>query len=492
MKNTKSGLKKLKKNIVSAVEEALKIKILSLEETKNGSINHVYKIKTSAGNYIVRVFNFENWPENGKLEWIEKELSQRGISHAKLVHFTRDKKYFPHGFMVAEYAEGIDGSEAVKKGLLDYKKSYFEKGKILCKIHKIKVKNFGPLRKGKGKSPDFIGYKLKRADGFLKRMIADGLIEEGISKKMSLRVRQALEPFRKDLKPVLVHGDATGKNTIWTKGQGLILIDWDNAWSGIWLWDFIELSWWWRHLKSWQDKKKQKLARQAFFRGYGKVQYDENELKILEYGLHLIKSAERMHYFYYDLKKLKNFNRVKRIFLEDLDNAPPIPERLILLNGKNREKGSEEKIKVHKKGLLHRAFSVVIFNSKGEFLLQKRAKRKYHSAGTWSNACCSHPRPGESVVAAGERRLQEEMGFSCRLKECFSFNYRVKLDHGLMENEHDHVLIGRYDAKPAINREEAEDWRWVKLDELKKEVKNNPEKFSVWLKIMLPKLKKYL
>ncbi|MFA6393410.1 MAG: isopentenyl-diphosphate Delta-isomerase [Patescibacteria group bacterium] len=492
MKNPKGGLKKLKRNIISAVEEALKVKILGIEETKNGSINHVYKIRISTGNYIVRVFNFENWPENGKLEWIEKELSQRGISHARLLYFTRDKKYFPHGFMVAEYAKGIDGAEAAKKGLLSYEKSYFEKGKILRKIHEIKVKNFGPLNKGKGKSPDFIGYKLKRADRFLKRMVSNGLLKPGISKKMSLKVRQAFEPFAKDFTPVLVHGDATGKNTIWTKGKGLLLIDWDNAWSGIWLWDFIELSWWWRHLKSWQDAKKQEVARQAFFRGYGKISYDKSELKALEYGLHLIKSAERMHYFYYDLKKTDNFNRVRRIFLEDLAKTAPYPERLVLLDAKNREKGSEEKIKAHEKGLRHRAFSALVFNRKGELLLQKRSRKKHHSGGTWSNTCCSHPRPGESVVAAGERRLREEMGFSCKLKECFSFNYRAKLERGLIENEHDHVLIGRYDGKPVINQEEAEDWQWIKLDELKKEVKNNPEKFSVWLKIMLPKLMKYL
>ena len=162
---------------------------------------------------------------------------------------------------------------------------------------------------------------------------------------------------------------------------------------------------------------------------------------------------------------------------------------MILVNEKDKEIGREEKLKAHKLGLLHRCFSILVFNSKGELLLQKRAVGKYHSGGLWSNTCCGHPRPGEDVIAAAERRLKEEMGFECELKEVMSFSYKTELDHGLIENEFDHVLIGKYDKDPVLNPEEAEDWRFVSLEKLEKVIEENPARFTVWLKIILLKLK---
>jgi len=164
-------------------------------------------------------------------------------------------------------------------------------------------------------------------------------------------------------------------------------------------------------------------------------------------------------------------------------------EEIILVNKKDGEIGREEKLKAHKLGLLHRCFSILVFNSKGGLMLQKRAAGKYHSAGLWSNTCCGHPRPGEDVITAGQRRLQEEMGFKCELKEVMGFIYKAELDHGLTENEFDHVLIGKYDGGPVLNPEEAEDWRFVSLERLEKEINSQPEKFTAWLKIILLKLR---
>nr|MDO8081962.1 isopentenyl-diphosphate Delta-isomerase [Candidatus Freyarchaeota archaeon] len=167
-------------------------------------------------------------------------------------------------------------------------------------------------------------------------------------------------------------------------------------------------------------------------------------------------------------------------------------EMVILVDETDKEIGTEEKMKTHKEGKLHRAFSIFIFNSKGEMLLQKRAKSKYHSGGLWSNTCCSHPRPGEDVEQAAHRRLIEEMGFDCDLHESFDFVYRANLDHDLTEYEFDHVFIGKYDGEIKLNPEEAEDFKWVSMDAIKENVKKHPEKYTVWFKCALIEVLNFL
>jgi isopentenyl-diphosphate delta-isomerase len=163
-------------------------------------------------------------------------------------------------------------------------------------------------------------------------------------------------------------------------------------------------------------------------------------------------------------------------------------EKIILVDEKDREIGTGEKTKVHEDGRLHRAFSVFVFNSKGETLLQRRTKSKYHSGGLWTNTCCSHPRAGEKLEESVHRRLKEEMGFDVPLKEIFSFIYKVKFGNGLTEHELDHVFVGRFDGKPVPDPEEAEGWKWVSLDELKKDVQRNPDIYTYWLKVAIEKL----
>lgn len=162
-----------------------------------------------------------------------------------------------------------------------------------------------------------------------------------------------------------------------------------------------------------------------------------------------------------------------------------VENNIILVNENDEPIGASEKLEAHQLGKLHRAFSIFIFNSKGELLLQKRASSKYHSGGLWSNTCCSHPRVNEDTLSAAHRRLQEEMGLDCDLKEVHRFVYKIKFDNGLTEYEYDHVLVGKSDEAPKLNLEEVEDWKWVKLSQLCEDVKNSPENFTSWLKICL-------
>ncbi|HLO90099.1 MAG TPA: isopentenyl-diphosphate Delta-isomerase [Lentimicrobium sp.] len=166
-------------------------------------------------------------------------------------------------------------------------------------------------------------------------------------------------------------------------------------------------------------------------------------------------------------------------------------ELVILVDQNDNQTGVMEKMQAHIEARLHRAFSVFIFNSKDELMLQQRALSKYHSPGLWSNTCCSHPRPGESTSDAAHRRLVEEMGFDCQLTEVFSFIYKAPFSNDLTEHEFDHVFIGISDELPKLNKEEAEAYRMITLQDLRKEVENNPEDFSIWFRIAFDRVEKY-
>lgn len=162
-----------------------------------------------------------------------------------------------------------------------------------------------------------------------------------------------------------------------------------------------------------------------------------------------------------------------------------VQENIILVDEHDNEIGTAEKLAAHRNGQLHRAFSIFIFNTKAELMLQKRAATKYHSAGLWTNTCCSHPRAGEDTVAAAHRRLREEMGFDCPLEEKFQFTYQVKFDNGLTENEFDHVFVGSYDGEPDLNPAEASAWQWMSLPDVKRDIAHNPNHYSHWIKIVI-------
>ena len=165
----------------------------------------------------------------------------------------------------------------------------------------------------------------------------------------------------------------------------------------------------------------------------------------------------------------------------------------MLVDEKDNEIGVEEKIKAHENGgKLHRAFSIFVFNSKQELLLQRRALTKYHAPGLWANTCCSHPKPGEELEKAAHRRLREEMGFDCELRKVFHVIYKAYVGNGLTEHEFDHVFIGYWEGEPEPNPEEVCEWKWASLEEIEKGIKESPEKFAPWFRIIFPKVVEYL
>jgi len=160
-------------------------------------------------------------------------------------------------------------------------------------------------------------------------------------------------------------------------------------------------------------------------------------------------------------------------------------DHVILVDEQDNETGTMEKMEAHRKGLLHRAFSIVIFNSKGEMLLQRRAIEKYHSGGLWTNACCSHPGPGEAIEDAGKRKLLQEMGFACDLNFSHKFIYKVEFDNQLTEYEWDYVLVGYYDGAPSVNPDEAQSWKYQSLESIRNDAEQNPDAYTCWFKLIL-------
>ena len=160
-------------------------------------------------------------------------------------------------------------------------------------------------------------------------------------------------------------------------------------------------------------------------------------------------------------------------------------EKVILVDVHDNAIGTMEKLEAHEKGLLHRAFSILLINQKGEMLLQQRALEKYHSPGLWTNACCSHPKPNESNLDAANRRLKEELGMTVPLTEIFLFTYRAEFDHGLIEHEIDHVFLGFTNDNPRINLTEVMSYKWINLTELKIDINTHPEKYTAWFNLLM-------
>jgi len=167
-------------------------------------------------------------------------------------------------------------------------------------------------------------------------------------------------------------------------------------------------------------------------------------------------------------------------------------EEVILVNENDVQVGTMEKMEAHMKAVLHRAFSVFVFNNKGEMLLQQRAISKYHSGGLWTNACCSHPRPGEETADAAQRRLQEELGFTTELQKAFTFSYHAPFDNGLAENEFDHVFIGKFDGEITPLPSEVQDFCYKKMEDISSSLESHPQKYTAWFHLAYPKVVEWL
>lgn len=304
--------KSIDSKVVKAVEGVLKTSVIYSKRINEGIVNHVYKIITTKGVFIAKVFRNRYWPEDGKLDWIEKQMRKHKVPHAKVLYYSRDNKYFPYGFMISEFVQGLSGWAAIEKGKHTLFESWKESGKLLKKVHDIKGQGFGQVKNGKGIESSFVKYEIRRSNEKLEELIKLRKVDRDTSQAIVSKAQAILEPFDKRFRPVLIHGDASRDNSILSDTGEFILIDWDNAKLGISLWDYFWLTTWMPLMPKWKDPAKRAKASKAFFEGYGNIGFTQQEIKQIEPGVHLLIYVGLL-LFYAERKEAYYFNRFLKL-----------------------------------------------------------------------------------------------------------------------------------------------------------------------------------
>jgi aminoglycoside phosphotransferase (APT) family kinase protein len=296
------------RQIIHAVANVLQTNILQASKIAQGEVNHVYKMQTDKQTYIARVFRHAHWPEDGKLPWIETQLTKHTIPHAKTVYYSRENTYFPHGFMLSEYIDGISGSEAILQHHISFEEYHEKLAFLLNQIHQILVDKFGKINNSNGEYDNFIEYRLDD----IPAKLDEYMDQNGYTKKIEEKILDILTPYESRLKPVLVHADPSLDNTIVTPDKKIILIDWDGALSETWIRDFSWITYWGSHLSKFGDLEEQRSKiRQIFNTTYKQTDFSQKEVQDIEKALHILQAADLLQYYYEDTKDLKSFEKTK-------------------------------------------------------------------------------------------------------------------------------------------------------------------------------------
>jgi Ser/Thr protein kinase RdoA (MazF antagonist) len=267
-----------------------------------GNINSVYRVEAAGRAYALKVFTHADWPEPGKLPWVEASLAQRGVPRARLLHYTRAAGSFPHGFSLSEFVEGENCKAAVRRGSLTPAAYFRLAGALLKKVHAVSVPLYGYVGDGRGMCEDF-------ADWLLGCDVKDNLsaVDDGTRPLETLfpliarKVGRVLRRYESRFSPALVHADCNPKNGVLTEGGGLVLVDWDESVAAFWVWDYAGLTYWYAHMRGGGGRVGDAgldEARAGFFRAYGETGFDEEELRELEWAMHVAMAAGEMSYLY--------------------------------------------------------------------------------------------------------------------------------------------------------------------------------------------------
>jgi Ser/Thr protein kinase RdoA (MazF antagonist) len=310
--------KSIDRRIQPAVESALDIRVLSVSKIKSGEVNHVYKVETDKKAVLVRVFRYENWPEKGKLEWIEKQFVKHRVPHAKLLFLSRRKSWFPNGFMITEFIRGKPADEALRDGNLSKNDFYRHLGRLLEKVHRIRLKKFGDWHGTYGTDPDLLSFVLPRIPQRLDELKKTPYYNKRMAQKAKVKVASLLMPMKSKLKPVLTHGDPGTDNCIWSNDKKLILIDWDNARSSAWVRDYADRMWW----ESWAvrfmkiPQRQFANASKSFLKGYGKTGFTKAELDRATSAFFIIQAVNLLPYYYFDQRNMDAFRKTGTVLKE--------------------------------------------------------------------------------------------------------------------------------------------------------------------------------
>ncbi len=286
--------------IKGAAESALNTAVIVSAKMAQGQVNYVYKIEAGDHKFIVKAFK-RGWPEEGKLFWIEQRLTQYEVPHARMLYYSRGDSFFPHGFTISEYVEGQNALDAIASGSLSLETYYSRIGALLRRVHQVPARQYGYIGYGSGGVyPTFTEHKLIHEVQERLEKIADAeLSDESVYSRIEEKVRRQLAPFEDRFKSVLIHADPVPKNAVWTTDHQLILIDWDDAIAGAWIADFAQLTYWHRYSNPFSAAVNHEggLMRDAFFSGYGAVEFNAEEIAAMENALHIIHSVDLLPFY---------------------------------------------------------------------------------------------------------------------------------------------------------------------------------------------------
>jgi Ser/Thr protein kinase RdoA (MazF antagonist) len=285
--------------VKAAAESVLGAEVCGVSRLPFGNVNEVFKVASCGRAYVVKVFRYAGWPETGKLPWVESQLTRAGVPHARMIHYTRDATHFPHGFSVCEFAAGDNCKGLVREGRLAPEVFCELAGAFLRRAHAVSVPRFGHLGDGRGTCEDFAGWLLSREVFDNLRKVDDGSsLEETLRPRFEREVEPVLRRYESRFTPVLVHGDCTPKNGLLDTQGRFVFVDWDEAFAGPRVWDYASLTYWYAYMLKGRGVRDREWFSAAFFRGYGEMGFDPEELRELERALHATQAAGELSYLY--------------------------------------------------------------------------------------------------------------------------------------------------------------------------------------------------
>lgn len=302
------------KNIIPQVKEAvtnaLKVRVISVRRIKQGEISYAFKVVTDKEVLLFKALKFKGWPDIEALEKVSKLLSRHGITHPTSYFYLKSTPVFPNGFLIQKYIEGEDCHKAILSGRLSFSRYHFLLGKLLRKIHSIKISNFGRLSKPLPKGTKYLEIRQKHLAKHLNEFAGTKLLDAKTLTSLDIKLCELLKSCKINFKPVLTHADATPDNCILTPKGELVLIDWDNAKASFWFEDFAWLTFCGSHMTSLGSlEHRSKIIWKEFFKGYGKACLSRKELKKQEYLQHLFKAASHLGYHYFAQGDKKAFKK---------------------------------------------------------------------------------------------------------------------------------------------------------------------------------------
>ena len=301
--------------LARAVEQVLGTRVSSAVRLPQGGVNQVYRVETAEGPVVVKVFSYGTWPEVDKPPWVEQQLQDHGVQHARTLYYSRADTYFPCGLMISEFVEGANAFDALRARRLSLTEYATKLGWLLRQVHRIPVARYGYLNGGAGMYESFVEFKLTHAVREQLAALPAGALPAGLDDRIAALAGQKLAPLEARLRPVLVHDDAQPKNVIWTAAGVPVLIDWDEVVAGAWLSDYARLTYWLAYQATPRLAPRERHAfSAAFFLGYGAVELSAEEIAAAEHTLHVIYAID-LSAFHFTQQDEAAFARVRACLL---------------------------------------------------------------------------------------------------------------------------------------------------------------------------------